>query len=254
MPLPDPTTYLLVLARIAGLVVAAPVLGHALVPVRIRAGLAALVALALTPAVGAVPEPPTLWALAGALAVESALGVLVGLVAQLVLAGVELGGQVAGIQMGFGMASVFDPQSRGTITVIAQMQELFALATFLALDVHPLLLRALLDSFRTAPPGGVVLSSLGVRGVVALSGEVFAIGVRIAAPVLVVLLLANAALGVLARTIPQLNVFVVGFPVNVGVGLMALGVSLPFTVRLLGVRFAALEPTLATLVGRLAHG
>ena len=62
------------------------------------------------------------------------------------------------------------------------------------------------------------------------------------------------ALGVLARTIPQLNVFVVGFPVNVGVGLMALGVSLPFTVRLLGVRFAALEPTLATLVQRLAHG
>jgi len=59
---------------------------------------------------------------------------------------------------------------------------------------------------------------------------------------------------VLARTIPQLNVFVVGFPVNVGVGLMALGVSLPFTVRLLGVRFAALEPTLATLVQRLAHG
>src|SRR5207248_7304059 len=109
MPLPDPTTFLLVLARVAGLVVAAPVLGHTLVPVRIRAGLAALVALALAPALGRVAEPPTLWALAGAVAVESALGAVVGLVAQLVLAGVELGGQVAGIPMGFGMASVFDP-------------------------------------------------------------------------------------------------------------------------------------------------
>jgi flagellar biosynthesis protein FliR len=254
MPLPDPTTFLLVLARVAGLVVAAPVLGHTLVPVRIRAGLAALVALALTPAVGTVPEPATLWGLAAALAVESAIGVVLGFVAQLVLSGAELGGQIAGIQMGFGMASVFDPQSRATVTVVGQLQQLFALATFLVLDVHHLLLRALLDSFRTAPPGGVALSGLGLRGAVALSGGVFAIGVRIAAPVMVVLLLANAAMGVLARTIPQLNVFVVGFPVNVGVGLMALGVSLPFTVRLLGVRFAALEPTLATLVQRLAHG
>jgi flagellar biosynthetic protein FliR len=99
-----------------------------------------------------------------------------------------------------------------------------------------------------------VLSAGGVQVLLALAGDVFATGVRIAAPVIVVLVLANLALGVLARTIPQLNVFVVGFPLNVGVGLMALGISLPFTVRLLAARFAALEPGLATLVARLAHG
>ncbi len=254
MPVPEPTTFLLVLARLAGLVLAAPIFGHALVPVRVRAGLAAVLAVAIAPALPAVPEPATLPALAGALAVESALGALVGLVAQFIFAGVELGGQLAGIQMGFGIASLIDPQANAQVTVVAQWQQLLALLVFLVLDIHHLLLRALLESFRSAPPGGLVLTGIGLGGAVTLAGELFTLGVRVAAPVLVALLLTNAALGVLARTIPQLNVFVVGFPVNVGVGLVVLGVSLPFTFRLLAARFAALEPTLGALVRGLAHG
>ena len=254
MPLPDPTTFLLVLARFAGLVVAAPVLGHALVPVRIRAGLAGLLALAIAPALPVAPAPADIWALAGALAVETALGTLVGLVVQFVLAGVELGGQVAGIQMGFGIANVIDPQANAQVTIVARWQQALALLVFLALDVHHLLIRALLESFRAAPAGVVAPDGLGLRGAVALAGELFAVGVRIAAPVVIALLLTNAALGVLARTIPQLNVFVVGLPVNVGVGLVMLGVSLPFTFRLVAARVAALEPTLGDLVRGLAHG
>jgi flagellar biosynthetic protein FliR len=255
MPLADPTTFLLVLARLAGLVLAAPVLGHALVPLRVRAALAAVLALALAPALP-VPAaaPGTLGALAGALAAESVLGVLLGLVAQLVLAGVELGGQLAGVQMGFGIGNLIDPQAAAQVTVVAQWQQLLALLVFLALDVHHLLIRALLESFRTAPAGGLATTGLGLAAAVGLAGEVFTLGLRIAAPVVVALLLTNTALGVLARTIPQLNVFVVGFTLNVGVGLVILGVSLPFTFRLLAARFAALEPTLGALVRGLAHG
>ena len=116
------------------------------------------------------------------------------------------------------------------------------------LDVHHLLIRALLESFRVAAPGGVGLAAAGVAGAIGLAGDIFVLGARIAAPILIVLLLTNGALGVLARTIPQLNVFVVGFPVNVGVGLLVLGAALPFTVRLLAARFADLEPALAGLV------
>jgi len=256
MPLPDLTTFLLVLARIAGLVLAAPVFGHLLVPVRVRAGLAMVLAAALAPAVapGPAAAPATLAALAGALALESALGVLLGLVAQLVFAGVQLGGQIAGIQMGFGIVNLIDPQSNAQVTIIAEWQQLLALLVFLVLDVHHLLLRALLESFRSAPPGALAVTALGLRGAVGLAAELFTLGVRIAAPVLIALLLTNGALGVLARTIPQLNVFVVGFPVNVGVGLIVLGASLPFTFRLLAARFGALEPTLGALVQGLAHG
>jgi len=182
------------------------------------------------------------------LAAESALGVLLGLVAQFIFAGVQLGGQLAGIQMGFGIANLIDPQSHAQVTIIAQWQQLMTLLAFLVLDAHHLLIRALLESFRTAPPGAVGLAAAGVGRAVELAGSLFVLGARIAAPVLIVLLLTNGALGVLARTIPQLNVFVVGFPVNVGVGLLVLGASLPFTIRLLAARFTELEPALAGLV------
>jgi flagellar biosynthesis protein FliR len=167
---------------------------------------------------------------------------------------VQLGGQLAGIQMGFGLAGLIDPQSRAQVTIIAEWQQLLALLVFLALDVHHLLLAAVVASFHAAPPGGLALASLGLGVAVSMAGEIFVLGARIAAPVMIVLLLSNAALGLLARTIPQINVFVVGFPLNAGAGLLMLGAALPFAFRLLTARFVALEPALAALVQGLVHG
>jgi flagellar biosynthetic protein FliR len=240
-------------------VIASPIFGHGLVPARVRAGLVGVLALALAPVVPAPPLDPsaTAWTLAGLVALEGAVGVCLGFVAQLIFAGVQLGGQVAGIQVGFGIANVIDPTSPAGATVMAQWQQLAALLAFLVLDVHHVLLRAVLESFRVAPVGSAVLSSDVLQGVVAHGASLFAIGVRIAAPVLIVLLLVNGALAVLARTIPQLNVFAVGFPVNVGVGLIVVGASLPFTLRYLAGRFDALAGVLGALVealGAHAHG
>jgi len=253
-PIPDPTAVLLVMARIAGLVVTAPLFGHLMVPVRVRAGFVLLLALALAPAVTPPTLPRDLWQLAGAMGVETAVGALLGFVAQLVFAGVQLGGQIAGMQIGFGMANLIDPQSHAQTTVVAEWESLLALLCFLVLDVHHLLLRALIDSFHAVPAGAAVLGATALRGVVAQAGTLFTIGVRIASPVLIVLLLANGALGVLARTIPQLNVFVVGFPLNVGAGLLVLGASLPFTFRFLQHEFGGLAATLAWLVRGVSHG
>jgi flagellar biosynthetic protein FliR len=108
-----------------------------------------------------------------------------------------------------------------------------------------------------APPGAVVLGAGVLGDLVAQGASLFVVGLRMAAPVLVVLLVVNAGLGVLARTIPQLNVLAVGAPVQVGVGLVVLGTSLPFTARLLAGRFGDLGGVLDALVrslGALAHG
>jgi flagellar biosynthetic protein FliR len=255
MTLPDLPTFLLVLARLSGLVIAAPVFGHLLVPVRVRVGLALLLAAVLAPvaAAGAV-VPDSLPAMVVALAVEFALGTMVGLVATLIFAGVQLGGQIAGIQMGLGLANLFDPQTQAQVTIVGEWAQLVALLLFLVLDVHHLVLGALIESFRTAPPGALAMTQVGLLAVVGLAGNVFTLGVRVAAPVLIALLLSNATLGVLARTVPQFNVFVIGFPVNIGVGLVMLGTALPFTYRLLTSRFADLAPTLGGLVRGLAHG
>jgi flagellar biosynthetic protein FliR len=256
MALPlDPVPFLLVLARVAGLVLAAPVFGHVALPRRVRAGLAVVLAAALAPA---VPLPATTpadgWTLAGWCAVESALGALVGLVVQFVFAGVQLGGQIAGMQMGFGMANLIDPQSHAQETIVAHWHSLLALLTFLALDGHHLVVRALAASFRAAPPGAAVLSGAGLAAAVGLAADIFTVGLRVAAPVLLVLMLVNGAMGVLARTVPQLNVFVVGFPVTVAVGFAVLGAALPFVLRLLEERFGGLEPALAGLLRGLVHG
>lgn len=259
MTFPDPAPFLLVVARLSGLVLASPIFGHGLVPVRVRAGLVGVLALALAPVVPSarLDDAASPWALAGLIAVEGIVGVTLGLLAQLIFAGVQLGGQVAGIQVGFGIANVIDPMTETGATVLAQWQQLAALLAFLALDVHHVLLRAVLASFHAAPVGGVVLDGALLQGVVAHGASLFAVGVRIAAPVLIVMLLVNGALAVLARTIPQLNVFAVGFPVNVGVGLIVVGASLPFTMRFLAGRFAALDGVLDEFVhalGALAHG
>src|SRR5438093_378673 len=136
-------------------------------------------------AVSVLPAP------AGALGGESARGVLVGLVAQFIFAGVELGAQLAGSRMGFGIANLIGPTANAQVTVVAQWQQLLALLVFLVLDIHHLLLRALLESFRSAPPGGLALGGIGLGGTVALAGQLFTLGVRVAAPVLVALLLTN---------------------------------------------------------------
>jgi flagellar biosynthetic protein FliR len=248
------TTFLLVLARLGGLVALAPVFGHLVVPVRIRAGMAAVLAAALVPAVAAAPAPASIWSLVGMIGVEAGIGAVLGLVAQLVLAGVQIGGQLAGVQMGFGIVNLIDPQTHAQVSVIAQWENLLALLVFLVLDVHHLLLRALIGSFQVAAPGAVALTAASLHDTVAMAADLFVIGVRVAAPVVIALLLTNGALGVLARTVPQLNVFVVGFPLNIGVGLVVLGASLPFTFRLLATRFAELEPTLGGFVRSLAHG
>jgi flagellar biosynthetic protein FliR len=254
MAIPDPIPFLLVLARVAGLVLAAPVLGHLLVPLRVRAGLVIVLAGVLAPLAPPVATPGDPWTLAGTIASESALGVLLGLVAQFVFAGVQLGGQLAGTHMGFGVANLIDPQLGQQVTVIAEWQLFLTLLAFLMLDVHHLLIRGLVASFAAAPPGSLVLAPIDAARVVSLAGELFVIAVRVAAPVLAVLLFTNAALGVLAKSIPQLNVFVVGFPLNVGVGLVVLGASLPFTLRLVAERFAGLDATLGGLVRGLVHG
>jgi len=259
MAFPDPLPFVLVVARLCGLVLVSPIFGDGLVPARVRAGLVGVLALALAPV---VPGPslaaePSGWTLAGLVAAEGAVGVLLGFVAQLVLAGVQLGGQVAGLQVGFGIANLLDPTTQAGATVVARWQQLAALLAFLVLDVHHVVLRAVLESFRVAPIGHVVLSGDVLVGVAARGAGLFGVGVRIAAPVFVVLLLVNGGLALLARTIPQLNVFAVGFPVNVGVGLVVVGASLPFTVRFLAGELDAMGGVLAALVetlGALAHG
>lgn len=246
--------FVLVLARVVGLALIAPVLGSRMVLPRLRVALVVFLALAMLPATAGLAAPGTAnladspVALLVALLVETAIGLLLGVIAQFVFGAVQLAGELAGMQMGFGMASLFDPQTHDRTVVLAQWQTTLALLLFLTVDGHHMLVQAVAESFRRVPPGAVGLGAAGFGMTVAFASGIFVLALKIAAPVLILVLLTNAGLGALGKLVPQLNVMVVGFPVNVAAGFFILIAAQPFTMRLLEGAFADLGHKLGAVI------
>ena len=178
---------------------------------------------------------------------ETLLGAMVGFVATLIFNAMEFSGTIIGYQMGFAAANVFDPQNMRQTSLMAEFQNIIAVLIFLALDVHHLLIRAMVQSFRLLPPGKENFSGPAIPALLQLSGEIFTLAVQFSAPILVVLLLAGAVLGVMARVFPQLNVFILSYPINFGLGLLLIGVTMTLLVQLLGREFSRLGEQLQTL-------
>ncbi|HZR84501.1 MAG TPA: flagellar biosynthetic protein FliR [Candidatus Binatia bacterium] len=245
----------LVLARIAGMMVLAPVFGSHAVALRIRAAFAFFVAVVVTPVVAPLARdvalPATNGALLLAIACESVIGFAIGLVGQFLFAGALLAGELAGVEMGLGLSGLIDPQSQVRTTPIAEWQQLMALLVFLSVDGHHVVLRAVADSFHRLPLGGAEPSGAGLALAIRLAGEIFVVALKIASPVLLLVVLANLAMGSLARLIPQMNVMAVGFPVSVGAGLFALGIAQPTVVRIFASGFNGLAGVLSGVVGAL---
>lgn len=155
---------------------------------------------------------------------ELSLGLVMGMVVRFVFAGIQTAGQLLGFQMGFAMMSVVDPMSGSSVTLTAQFLYLLSLLIFLSLNGHLYLLSALFLSFKLVPPGQVFVSShLGTK-IMALSGQIFVLALKIAAPVVVSVFLVDLALGIVARVAPQINVLFVGFPIKIAVGFLFFGI------------------------------
>jgi len=221
--------FMLVFLRTGTAVALMPVFGYPAVPVQIKAGLAFFLALILTPLASMHPAaaPPGVIAMAGAAASEVLVGMVIGLTTALVLIGAEFAGSVIGVQMGFGMVNVIDPQFEEQISIIGQFQYLVALVIFITLDFHHHFIMALGDSFRIIPLGGAIFPGDLTMTYARLSADVLVLAMKLAAPVVAMVLLAEIALAFMARMMPQMNVFIVGFPVRIGVGLIGLSVCWP---------------------------
>jgi flagellar biosynthetic protein FliR len=221
--------FLLVLLRVSALLVVAPIFGHRLYPARAKVGMAFMISLVIFPSVAdtALNVPVGFLPYALVLAREVLMGVVLGFAVLLLFMGIQFAGQLAGLQMGFGIVNVIDPQSQDQISIIGQFLNILAILLILSLDGHHIILNGLMASFDTVPLGGVVLKASIVEKMIVLTSELFTIAIKISAPILISLFLVSVAMGVLARTVPQMNVFIVGFPVQLAVGLFVLVASLP---------------------------
>ncbi|MDD5241207.1 MAG: flagellar biosynthetic protein FliR [Sulfuricella sp.] len=216
-------------ARILALVGSAPVLGNPSLPIRVKVGLSFVITLVLTPVLGTMPvvEPGSAIGLL-ILAQQVVIGVAIGFAMTIVFTAVELAGNIAGMQMGLGFATFFDPQNAAQSPVVAQFLGLSATLVFLALNGHLLMIEILAQSFKVLPVMAQPFSAVGWRVLAGWGGEMFLAGVLLAMPVMAALLTINIALGIMTRAAPQLNIFSVGFPITLAVGFAVLALALPY--------------------------
>jgi flagellar biosynthetic protein FliR len=212
----------LLIARPGMLVAAAPVFGGSYAPAPVRLGLAVLLALLVLPTAAPVPPLVTPVALGVVLARELVIGLALALALQAVLAGAALGGHLTGSQMMLSYGSTVDPQGGVRNTMTATLYTNLALLTCLGINAHHALVRALADSYVALPigTGGIDASLVGT--VVQMLGIVFVLGMRLAAPLIVVMLIVEVATALMARAAPSLNLLAVAPPLRVVIGLAAL--------------------------------
>lgn len=215
--------------RILALVASAPIFGNPGVPVRVKIGLAFVLTLILAPVLGPMPpvEPGSAIGLL-IMAQQIVIGVAIGFAMRIIFTAVEMAGQIAGMQMGLGFATFFDPQNAAQMPVVGQFLGLVATLVFLALNGHLLLIEVLVQSFKVLPVVAPPYSTNGWRVLVGWGGEVFLAGLLLSLPIMAALLITNLALGIMTRAAPQLNVFSVGFPITLAAGFVVLAVALSY--------------------------
>lgn len=216
-------TLFLVLMRTTGFVVAAPLLGHRAIPGQVKAGLAAVLAVGIARSASVAPSPVPFWLAAP---FELVVGLALGFIVGLGFHAVESVGRLVALQLGLSLAPVFDPVRGDTGSAIDPLFAVLAGLLFYALDLHLAMLAALGDSFARLPLGGGWPGEVG-RYAAGLAAVALELGGRIALPLALVLLMAEVAVALVARAIPQVNVFFLGLPVKLLAGLAILVAALP---------------------------
>ncbi len=213
---------LLAALRLAGMFLAAPVLGHWAIPVRIRLMLSVVIAMAVAPGMARMSLPAGTADLLLAGAMEMMLGAAIGYAAGLVFAGLEMAGGYISQQIGIGLIEALNPLSDEQASdSVRRLVQMLWIVIFLAIGGHRQLLSALLGSFEAAPL--IVAMPAGVLELVTnLLMTSFVLALKVAAPVVITLLLVNVAIGVVQRTMPQLNTLSIGLPITALLGLLAL--------------------------------
>lgn len=216
-------------ARVLSFLSSLPIMGVRTVPRTVRVALALCLAVGMLPTIreaGAV-APQTPLALAFALAVEILIGLVLAFAAVTVFATVQFAGEMIGVQMGLALANVIDPTNDQQVSTLSQVFNIVAVLVFLALDGPGELLRAFATGYTAMPPGTFTPSPEIFLVATEQVGTLFSMALRIALPVITSLMLVSLTLGVVGRTVPQLNILVLGFPIKILVGIFVVGVSIP---------------------------
>ncbi|NLC14974.1 MAG: flagellar biosynthetic protein FliR [Firmicutes bacterium] len=219
---------LLITLRITGFMVAAPITGSRYIPGLIKGTVSLLLGYILWPVVQAGPVPATLGGVVGAAVSEVAVGLLLGFCGNIIMAAIETAGYLVDMKIGFGMANVVNPHYGQASPILGIFKYLLVMLIFLGIDGHHILVRALHRSFQLVPAGAAAVPAEWAQIGLGAAAEMFKIALVLSCPVWAATMIVDFGLGVIARTVPQLNVFVVGIPMKTLVGLGILSASVGF--------------------------
>jgi flagellar biosynthetic protein FliR len=259
LPFPSPREvilFALVLSRVAGIFSAIPVFGGKTIPLHIKVVIVAMITLVCFPTlnVSLAQLPSDAFTLALLALREVMVGLTLGFVTRIIFSAVDFSGQIIGMQMGFTISSIIDPTQGSQTQIMAVMQTLLATLLFLSLNIHHLFIRTIVDSFRIIPLGGWHINSELIAFLIRSTSDIMTLGVRLAAPVMVALLLTSITLGIMARAFPQMNVFMVSMPLNIGIGFVVLGLTLTIFFHVLEMSFGSIKGQIDTLFRLMAKG
>ena len=234
--------------RVLAVFTSAPLFSNKAFPVRARIGLAFFIAFAAQPSLQGQPvisiTSPEAF---GAVVQQVGIGLAIGFTVRLVFAAVELAGEVVGFQMGLNFASFFDPSLNTQSSAVAKFFGQMAAFLFIVMNGHLMVLMAVIKSFESFPVDQNFLRAVGSMKLYTLGADLFASGLWMALPMVGMLMFANLALGIVSRIAPQMNIYAIGFPITLTVGLIGIMATLPMLDQPF---FALMERTLDIFAGK----
>lgn len=223
---------LLIFARMGGLVMTAPVFSSHRVPPQLRAAISVIMTLIVFPLVRPMALENSIINFGLLILNEVIIGLVLGFTANMIFMVIQVSGEMQDTQIGFGFAGVVDPNMGQSSAIIGQLQMIMMWIIFVAANGHHFLLRAITESFMLIPPGLGTFQVAGVNRMIAISAEMLMLALKIGAPVIAAVLVADLSMGVLQRTAPQLNLMAVGFQVKIAVGVIVLILAMPMIVSM----------------------
>ena len=226
-------TFFLIFVRVSGIVHTAPVYGSTAIDVRIRIFLSLLIAMAIFPAVTVINlSQISIMLLFIVIIKEILIGVAIGLLGRFLFVGVQFGGQLIGFQMGFGVVNVLDPQTHTQVSIIAQFQNIIMILLFFTFDGHIIIIEALSKSFQVVPLATFVFPVKSYIFIASIFSSIFVTAIKIIAPVFIALVVTHSVMGIIGRLVPQINVMIVGFPIQIAAGILLLIFSMGYFVKI----------------------
>lgn len=237
----------LIFVRILAVFMSTPIFNSRSIPTLAKIALAGLLSIIFLPLLeiptgtGLTTLPANLLSFVLIIAQEILIGVLIGFVTGLVFTTVSIAASMMSLQIGFRTANLFDPFINTPTSALEQFYTLLAIALFLNINGHHWFIQALARTFQVLPIGSFVLDQITIERLVMFTGEIFISATRIALPVMGTLLLTDLGLGLIARAVPQIQVFFLGLPVKIGLGLVTLAFTLVLTVPLMKQLFSEIS-------------